>query len=72
MVQMEPKWLGFLLVILGLSWFAETQQGLIPGFYFSSCPKAEAIVRSTVEMHFKKDPTIVDGVLKLHFQDCFV
>ena len=69
---MEPKWLGFLLVILRWSRFAETQQGLIPGFYSSSCPKAEAIVRSTVQMHFKKDPTIVAGVLKLHFQDCFV
>ncbi|KAJ9688642.1 hypothetical protein PVL29_014346 [Vitis rotundifolia] len=71
MVQMEPKWLVLLVVILGLSWFAETQQGLIHGFYSSSCPKAEAIVSSTVVTHFKKDPTIAAGVLKLHFKDCF-
>ena len=68
---MEPKWLVLLVVILGLSWFGETQQGLIPGFYSSSCPKAEAIVSSTVVTHFKKDPTIAAGVLKLHFKDCF-
>lgn len=71
MVQMEPKWLVLLVVILGLSWIAETQQGLTPGFYSSSCPKAEAIVSSTVVTHFKKDPTIAAGVLKLHFKDCF-
>ncbi|KAL6330705.1 hypothetical protein AAG906_009133 [Vitis piasezkii] len=70
MVQMEPKWLVLLAVIL--SWFAETQQGLTSGFYSSSCPKAEGIVRSTVETHFKQDPTIAAGVLRLHFQDCFV
>ena len=72
MVQMEPKWLVLLVMILGLSWFAETQQGLTPRFYYSSCPKAEAIVRSTVESHFNKDPTIAAGVLRLHFHDCFV
>ena len=70
MVQMEPKWLVLLAVILSL--FAETQQGLTSGFYSSSCPKAEATVRSTVETHFKQDPTIAAGVLRLHFQDCFV
>ena len=72
MVQMEPKWLVVLVVILGLNWLAETQEGLKTGFYSSSCPKAEAIVRSTVESHFNKDPTIAAGVLRLHFHDCFV
>ncbi|KAM6553446.1 hypothetical protein CsatB_014208 [Cannabis sativa] len=41
-------------------------------FYSSSCPKAEAIVRSTVQSHMKKDPTVAAGLLRLHFHDCFV
>lgn len=48
------------------------QGQLKTGFYSSSCPKAEAIVRSTVESHFNKDPTIAAGLLRLHFHDCFV
>ncbi|PPR88557.1 hypothetical protein GOBAR_AA32133 [Gossypium barbadense] len=46
--------------------------GLQNGFYSSSCPKAEAVVRSTVESHFNKDPTIAAALLRLHFHDCFV
>ncbi|KAL6221696.1 hypothetical protein ACLB2K_005091 [Fragaria x ananassa] len=42
------------------------------GFYSSSCPKAEDIVRSTVESYYNKDPTIAAGLLRLHFHDCFV
>ncbi|KAF4378322.1 hypothetical protein G4B88_015893 [Cannabis sativa] len=41
-------------------------------FYSSSCPKAEAIVRSTVQSHMNKDPTVAAGLLRLHFHDCFV
>lgn len=42
------------------------------GFYSSSCPKAEDIVRSTVESYYNKDPSIAAGLLRLHFHDCFV
>lgn len=42
------------------------------GFYSSSCPKAEAIIRATLQSHFDKDPTIAAGLLRLHFHDCFV
>ncbi|XP_076958778.1 peroxidase 25-like [Bidens hawaiensis] len=48
------------------------QGGLKSGFYSSTCPKAEATVRSTVEAHFKNDPTVAAGLLRLHFHDCFV
>ncbi|GJZ28936.1 ribonuclease H-like domain-containing protein, partial [Tanacetum coccineum] len=40
--------------------------------YSSTCPKAEATVRSTVETHFKDDPTVAAALLRLHFHDCFV
>ncbi|CAN1332264.1 Peroxidase N1 [Linum perenne] len=42
------------------------------GFYATSCPRAESIVRSTVQSHFNSDPTIAPGILRMHFHDCFV
>ncbi|KAG8367392.1 hypothetical protein BUALT_Bualt16G0067200 [Buddleja alternifolia] len=48
------------------------QGELKTGFYSSSCPKAESIVRSTVEAHFNKDSTLAAALLRLHFHDCFV
>ncbi|CAN1189028.1 Peroxidase N1 [Linum perenne] len=42
------------------------------GFYSTSCPRAESIVRSTVQSHFNSDPTIAPGILRMHFHDCFV
>ncbi|XP_026379162.1 peroxidase N1-like [Papaver somniferum] len=42
------------------------------GFYSSSCPRAEAIIRATVNTHFQSDPTIAPGLLRMHFHDCFV
>ncbi|KAF3546665.1 hypothetical protein DY000_02002314, partial [Brassica cretica] len=47
-------------------------QSLKNGYYSSSCPRAESIVRSTVESHFDSHPTISPGLLRLHFHDCFV
>lgn len=48
------------------------QGDLKTGFYSSSCPKSESIVRSTVEKYFNKDPTLAAALLRLHFHDCFV
>ncbi|KAM3328995.1 hypothetical protein ACQJBY_026212 [Aegilops geniculata] len=47
-------------------------QGLQRGFYDSSCPDAEDIVRSTVEKYYNNDATIAPGLFRLHFHDCFV
>ncbi|EOY31067.1 Peroxidase superfamily protein [Theobroma cacao] len=60
------------IVNLMMVLLVQGQGGLQNGFYSSSCPKAEATVRSTVESHFNKDPTIAAGLLRLHFHDCFV
>jgi peroxidase len=66
---MEGLWLVVLVIfVMALS----VQSQLKTGFYSTSCSKAEAIVRSTVESYFKKDPTIAAGLLRLHFHDCFV
>ncbi|KAK8564180.1 hypothetical protein V6N13_005602 [Hibiscus sabdariffa] len=47
-------------------------QGTRVGFYSSSCPRVESIVRSTVQSHFRSDPTVAPGLLRMHFHDCFV
>lgn len=63
------------LVISGMLLAAESLLGgggLKTGFYYSSCPKAETIVRSAVEAHLRKDPTIAAVLPRLHFRDCFV
>ncbi|KAI5416250.1 peroxidase 25 [Lathyrus oleraceus] len=58
------------LVILVMTSAVEAQ--LKTGFYSSSCPTAESIVRSTVVSYFNNDPTIAPALLRLHFHDCFV
>ncbi|WRX34517.1 hem peroxidase - like 10 [Theobroma cacao] len=70
-VKMGAFWLVS-IVNLMMVLLVQGQGGLQNGFYSSSCPKAEATVRSTVESHFNKDPTIAAGLLRLHFHDCFV
>ncbi|KAJ1402258.1 Secretory peroxidase [Sesbania bispinosa] len=42
------------------------------GFYSSTCPRAESIVKSTIKSHVKSDPTLGAGLLRMHFHDCFV
>lgn len=62
--------LAFLLLGLGAS-FANAQATRV-GFYAATCPRAESIVRSTVQAHFRSDPTVAPGLLRMHFHDCFV
>ncbi|CAH2079889.1 unnamed protein product [Thlaspi arvense] len=47
-------------------------QGTRIGFYSTTCPNAETIVRTTVTSHFGSDPTVAPGLLRMHFHDCFV
>ncbi|KAL4346442.1 hypothetical protein GQ457_17G004180 [Hibiscus cannabinus] len=47
-------------------------QGTRVGFYSSSCPQVESIVKSVVQSHFKSDPTVAPGLVRMHFHDCFV
>ncbi|GLJ20586.1 hypothetical protein SUGI_0374920 [Cryptomeria japonica] len=42
------------------------------GFYSETCPKAEKIVKSTVESYVNANIGIAAGLLRLHFHDCFV
>lgn len=60
----------FLLLTLGTT--CAHGQGTRVGFYSSCCPRAESIVRSTVQSHFPSNAAVAPGLLRMHFHDCFV
>ncbi|KAF3949273.1 hypothetical protein CMV_024839 [Castanea mollissima] len=62
--------LVFLLLALSVS-YVHCQATRV-GFYSKTCPRAESIVRSTVQTHFRSNPTVAPGLLRMHFHDCFV
>ncbi|KAG0500212.1 hypothetical protein HPP92_000284 [Vanilla planifolia] len=41
-------------------------------FYESSCPSAESVVRLIVEDFYRYDHSVVAGLIRLFFHDCFV
>ncbi|AED94450.1 Peroxidase superfamily protein [Arabidopsis thaliana] len=64
---------SFALVIVFLSCLiAVYGQGTRIGFYSTTCPNAETIVRTTVASHFGSDPKVAPGLLRMHNHDCFV
>jgi len=46
--------------------------GLQVGYYDTSCPLAEAIVKIAVARYHFTDPFFAAGVLRMHFHDCWV
>lgn len=64
---MKIKILYFYFILLPLA-FAD----LKVGFYASSCPKAESIVKKVVQNRFNRDKSITAALLRMHFHDCAV
>ena len=74
MMMRQSMIMDFALVALGFLLFSVLveAQGTKVGFYSANYPKAESIVRSTVQTYFNVDHTIAAGLLRLSFHDCFV
>ncbi|XVE66528.1 hypothetical protein DITRI_Ditri08aG0086400 [Diplodiscus trichospermus] len=67
----NPRFLGMFLMI-AMAVAVVQGHGTRVGFYARTCPRAESIVRSMVRSHFRSNPAIAPGLLRMHFHDCFV
>ena len=59
-------------VLFHLALFASSSYSVSFGFYATSCPTAEIIVKNTVREASSLDPTLPGKLLRLVFHDCFV
>ncbi|PWA49093.1 peroxidase superfamily protein [Artemisia annua] len=64
---------SFGITVLGfISILGSVQGDLQTGFYSSSCPKAEKIIKDYVNQHIPNAPSLAATLIRMHFHDCFV
>ncbi|XP_078448150.1 peroxidase 5-like [Wolffia australiana] len=65
---------GGLLLALALALYlcSPLEAQLTVGFYRTTCPRAELIVREEVNKAFQSDNGIAADFVRMHFHDCFV
>ncbi|TYI94801.1 hypothetical protein E1A91_D02G230400v1 [Gossypium mustelinum] len=68
----NPRFFLAMTVMLAMAAALVQAQGTRVGFYARTCPRAESIIRSAVQSHFRSNPNIAPGLLRMHFHDCFV
>ncbi|KAK6282275.1 hypothetical protein POUND7_016100 [Theobroma cacao] len=66
----QNLFLVFLMIVIAAT--LVQGQGTRVGLYSRTCPRSESIVRSTVQSHFRSNPSVAPALLRLHFHDCFV
>ena len=63
----------FFILVAAASLLASfAQADLQYGYYNTTCPGVEELVRTELEAIFADDSTLRAGLLRLHFHDCFV
>ncbi|KAF8008105.1 hypothetical protein BT93_K1937 [Corymbia citriodora subsp. variegata] len=71
-VQKLLSLLVFQLVLVAFVLDIANAQGLKVGFYKSTCPQAEEIVKETAASFISRAPSLAGPLLRMHFHDCFV
>ncbi|KVH93468.1 hypothetical protein Ccrd_004482, partial [Cynara cardunculus var. scolymus] len=61
-----------LFLLLGTLTTLALGQGTRVGFYSTTCPRVESIVRSAVQSGVRSNPRAGPGLLRMFFHDCFV